>query len=37
MKITQKESMTDFENFDAKQSVMEDVLPSTECIELPAG
>lgn len=29
--------MTDFENFEAKQSVMEDVLTSTECIELPAG
>lgn len=29
--------MTDFENFDAKQSVMEDVLTSTECTELSAG
>lgn len=29
--------MTDFENFDAKQSVMEDVLTSTESIKLPAG
>lgn len=29
--------MTDFENFDAKQSVMEDVLISTESIKLPAG
>lgn len=29
--------MTDFENFDAKQCVREDVLTSTECIKLPAG
>ncbi len=29
--------MIDFENFDAKQSVMEDVLTSTEYIELSAG
>lgn len=29
--------MTDFENFEPKQSVLEDVLTSTECIELPAG
>lgn len=29
--------MIDFENFDTKQCVMEDVLTSTECIELSAG